>query len=47
VVLCDRPDGYVELGGADYDWNTNVEEMAAQVSGFDECMSAVLTSVAV
>jgi hypothetical protein len=33
VVLCDRPDGYIELGGADYDWNTNVEEMAAQVSG--------------
>lgn len=31
VVLCDHPDGYVELGGADYDWNTNVEEMAAQV----------------
>eukprot|EP00879_Flechtneria_rotunda_P017481 GHRR01018328.1.p1 GENE.GHRR01018328.1~~GHRR01018328.1.p1 ORF type:complete len:1541 (+),score=583.94 GHRR01018328.1:446-5068(+) len=24
------PDGYVELGRADYDWNTNVEEMAAQ-----------------
>jgi hypothetical protein len=32
VVLCDQPDGYIELGGADYDWNTNVEEMAAQVS---------------
>eukprot|EP00878_Enallax_costatus_P014214 GHUV01014868.1.p1 GENE.GHUV01014868.1~~GHUV01014868.1.p1 ORF type:complete len:677 (+),score=122.01 GHUV01014868.1:181-2211(+) len=30
VVLCDYPDGYVELGGADYDWSTNVEEMAAQ-----------------
>ncbi|KAF6260228.1 P-loop containing nucleoside triphosphate hydrolase protein [Scenedesmus sp. NREL 46B-D3] len=30
VVLCGHPDGYVELGGADYDWNTNVEEMAAQ-----------------
>jgi hypothetical protein len=37
VVLCGYPDGYVELGGADYDWNTNVEEMAAQVrhQGFD------------
>lgn len=32
VVLCDYPDGYVELGGADYDWSTNVEEMAAQVT---------------
>lgn len=31
VVLCDYPDGYVALGGADYDWSTNVEEMAAQV----------------
>lgn len=34
VVLCDYPDGYVELGGADYDWSTNVEEMAAQVRGY-------------
>jgi hypothetical protein len=34
VTLSDLPDGYVELGGADYDWNTNVDEMAAQdVSG--------------
>lgn len=31
VVMSDLPDGYVELGGADYDWATNVEEMAAQV----------------
>ena len=35
VVLCDYSDGYVELGGADYDWTTNVEEMAAQVSAQD------------
>lgn len=31
VVECDLPDGYVELGGADYDWITNMQEMAAQV----------------
>jgi hypothetical protein len=31
VVLCDLPDGYVELGGADYDWITNMQEMASQV----------------
>jgi hypothetical protein len=31
VVMCRHPDGYVELGGADYDWNTNVEEMTVQV----------------
>lgn len=31
VVMCDLPDGYVELGGADYDWVTNMQEMASQV----------------
>jgi hypothetical protein len=31
VVVCDLPDGYVELGGADYDWASNIEEMASQV----------------
>lgn len=31
IVVCDLPDGYVELGGADYDWTTNVQEMASQV----------------
>lgn len=31
VVVCDLPDGYVELGGADYDWITNMQEMASQV----------------
>jgi hypothetical protein len=31
VVMCDLPDGYVELGGADYDWITNMQEMASQV----------------
>jgi hypothetical protein len=31
-VMCDCPEGYIELGGADYDWNTNVAEMAVQVS---------------
>lgn len=33
VVMCDLPDGYVELGGADYDWVTNMQEMASQVRG--------------
>jgi hypothetical protein len=42
VVLCDRPDGYIELGGADYDWNTNVEEMAAQVSASQVVNSVVI-----
>jgi hypothetical protein len=42
VVLCDRPDGYIELGGADYDWNTNVEEMAAQVSALQVVNSVVI-----
>lgn len=32
VVVCDMPDGYVELGGADYDWASNIEEMASQVN---------------
>jgi hypothetical protein len=31
VVMCDLPDGYVELRGADYDWVTNMQEMASQV----------------
>lgn len=31
VVMCDLPDGYVELGGADYDWITNMQEMASEV----------------
>lgn len=35
VVVCDLPDGYVELGGADYDWASNIEEMASQVT---QCM---------
>jgi len=31
VLICDLPDGYVELGGAEYDWIINMQEMASQV----------------
>lgn len=37
VLICDLPDGYVELGGAEYDWIINMQDMASQVGELCHC----------